>query len=147
MAEPVRLNSLLKMLKGETVPQVLVEVLLSIGRSIGHSDAVRTHVLAATRHPSEQVRMQAALWITSSHARDRSTVMRALTMVQTDPSMTIRKRLCRRLGRRPTPEVLELLAKQTLDSTSPLYGSCLMGLINGWTNPQSVLHPTIRPTL
>ena len=136
-AHDVRLRVLLRAAKVEKTPQVLIEMLRSAGRFIGQSEDVRTFILKASNHASASVRIQAASWMTSSYATDDASLSRVIEMVRTDPSVLVQKSVCRRLGARPNSAALSLLAKETTEPDSPLYGACLKGLIGAWSNPRT----------
>lgn len=131
-------SALLTAAKTEKHPRVLKTLMRAVGSSIAKNEKVQALMLANAGHADEGVRREVLTSITSSWARGtEGTLEKAMEMAQNDPSASVRKYACRRLGARANDKVLPLLTKLTADSKADpkMYAACMQGLIAMWSSP------------
>lgn len=125
----------------EENPFVLKSMLRSVGSSVRKNPAVKDLVLAKADHAEEAVRMEAATWLTSSWAAGTdATLEKAISMLDGDASLKLRKYVCSTLGKRADDRALPALEAHLKDPNDPLYDSCFRGLVEMWASP--VTHET-----
>lgn len=120
----------------EKDPVVLTKLLRVVGSRHKQNEEVKKLLLEMADHENEHVRTEALGWFTSSFGEGvEGTFEKVLEKLDKDPSIKVRRSLCRRLYGSSDKRAIKTLKRYLSDKATPdeLYSECFNGLISAWT--------------